>query len=355
MHKEIKIRVAIQYPLSLNFGGLEIQAEKYVSLLQERGYDIDFLDYSKKDESIDILHIIGASIESCRMASLANKQGIKVITSPVFYKSGNTLLINMLYHLFSKLNTIPNSFSLLKQLFLNSDLLLPNSMAETIHLNAIFPETRGKCKVLHNGVEKEWFNNTSPEISFKEKYNIKSPYILCVSMIDKRKNILNLIKAFLQIKTETKLVIVGDYRNFHVNYNEQIKQLCASHPSRIIMVGRINNDDPYLKAAYLETTMHALPSRIETPGLSSLEAGLSESHILVGDCPPVREYFKENAIYCNPNSIKSIENGLRIILKDSHKPNKKIAAFIRENYSWEVIGNKLAGIYNDIIESVYAK
>lgn len=354
MQEQIKIRVVIQYPLSLNFGGLEIQAEKYIKLASAQGFDIDFLDYAEKELTFDILHIIGASIESCRIASLASKKGIKVITSPVFYKGGNLFLINMLYHLFSKLKIIPNAFSLLKQLFSASDLLLPNSMAETDHLKSIFPETKGKCKVLHNGVEREWFDDIKTEVSFREKFNITTPYLLCVSMIDKRKNILRLIQAFLQIKTAHTLVIVGEYRNFHETYNQQIKTICAENSDRILMIGKLSNSDPYLKAAYRETNMHVLPSKIETPGLSSLEAGLSGAHILVGDCPPVREYFQEHAIYCDPRSIKSIEKGLRRIIKEGDKPNMKIASFIGENYAWDTIGKKLASVYNNVLETSHA-
>ena len=354
----LNIGLINDYPFSVAFGGKEIQLLTYESMLSKHhDKDIAFkkLDIWDKNnlDGIDILHFFGHSnwyydiINSLNV----NYPNLKTVVSPTIYFQNFKVVRSA--SLLSKICPLPNTFFYKKTFFRKCDKIIVNSHSEKDQLISIFGKNlKNKIAVLYNGIENDFcnFDDDTNKSLFLEKFNLTEGYLLSVGFIDARKNRLNLIKAFLNIHKiiNKKLVIIGDFR-FHKEKDVRTtRKLISDHPDKILHIPYIDRQSDLLKSAYCNCSSHLLPSHLETPGLSNLEALYFNKCIVVGDCKPVREYFKDYAIYCNSESIKSIESA---IIKSLHVETKyNYKQYIENNYTLNVISELLFKYYSAMSE-----
>ena len=84
---------------------------------------------------------------------------------------------------------------------------------------------------------------------------------------------------------------------------------------------------------YERARVHILPSWFETTGLSSVEAAVMGCNIVITDKGDTREYFENEAFYCDPADPKSILNAVE---KASKAPlNENLRQKILKNYTWK--------------------
>jgi len=347
----IKVRIVPLMPFSAKFGGAEIQVLKYIEYVKKVSngdVDIDFLNpYTRNIDNIEIIHFVEANYEVARILIYLKKKGKKIVVSPIFYKDKNAFILKVANKLLKKF-FIPNWFKSLHDIFYNSDILLPNSYAEKEYLEKVFGKGKFNIKVIYNGIDDDFFENVNASI-FKNRYSL-SKYILSVGRIGKRKNTLRLIEGYLKSKIYLdgyKLVIIGNYSNVDHKYEHKVRKLIEANKDKIIFVGFIDRNSELFKSAYLGCDLHVLPSILETPGLANLEAALAGKKIVVGDCPPVREYFNGIATFVNPYSVDDIAKGIVEALNRKIEEKKQIE-YIKSKYSWKNIARQLVNIYKEV-------
>jgi len=172
-----------------------------------------------------------------------------------------------------------------------ADFILPNSQSEADRLKELY--TRNvKSIVVTNGINPEKFPY-DPNIP-------KDPnLVICVGRIENRKNQLNLIKALNN--TKYKLVLIGAPS---ANQNEYYQMCRAAAGPNVTFLDRIPHDD--LVRYYQLAKTHVLASWFETTGLSSLEAAIMRCNIVITEKGDTREYFGDDAFYCEPENPDSI-------------------------------------------------
>lgn len=339
----MKIRVLTQYPWSVGYGGAEIQARKYVEYASRNGVDIDFLDHYNKEVNYDILHIVGLTYNSRHIVKAAKAKNIKVAISPVYYTSATKARILALYLSVIKTRHLA-SLNLMGDALKSADVLLPNSVAEQKQLKKIFclKDELTSFKVVHNGIDNE--SSIVDPSKFQSQYGINADYILSVAMVDKRKNTVRLIEGFLKSGSGSQLVIVGDVRDIEKSFIERFKYLVEANKDSIKLIPFIQ-DRALLSSAYAGAKMHAMPSIIETPGLSNLEAASLGCNLVVGECEPVREYFGNLPFYADPHSVDSIARAILAAEKESRSTEAKSIA---SKYHWEKIVIDLVDVYKSL-------
>jgi glycosyltransferase involved in cell wall biosynthesis len=344
------------FPFSFAYGGKEVQMltyQRYLNRYYSSGIKVSLLDFWNKEylDQVDILHFFGFSnwyydlIKTLK----SNKNDKKIVISPTFYYQ-NQLEMKMA-SIFSFFCPIPNFFSYKKELFNKSDKIIVNSFAEKSQLMTFFgSHLEKKIEVIYNAIEEDFinFSNEYNKKMILEKFGLEPGYLLSVSFIDERKNILNLLKAFLNIhkKINKKLVIIGDFRFRDIKNKLLAEKIIRENKTKILQIPYIDRNSDLLKSAYFNCAAHLLPSYLETPGISNLEALYFGKPILVGDCEPVREYFKDQVSYCKPASISSIENGIFTTL-DSHKESG-FSDIVRNNYLLEKVTHNVYSLYHTL-------
>jgi len=366
---------AYEYP-----GGDTVQIHAIAKFLQENGYyirqDYSFIPEIKDTDLIlvfNLTNIYEAYLHS--RAAVANSkpyilfpiywdldQVIPVTASlnkiqnlirkliPGFIKEpiGGIRFLLKYYSNLNKLNLTLNFWDflfasrLVYRIVSEALLVCPNSEAEKYHLLKKYPYISiEKICIIKNGYEDIGDVRTKIQ-ELEENWGewINSPFICCIGGIGPRKNQLNLVKAAKYI--DVPLVIVGKPSKGCEKYYEHIKRISGD---RVIFTGPLERKKVY--AILSKATVHIQPSYIETPGLASLEAAALGCQIVVADTPPVREYFRNYAFYCNPSSIESIASAVQNALNKG-RPNEELKKFVKSNYQWKIVLHPLL----DIIQSV---
>ncbi|GLC87886.1 glycosyltransferase [Lysinibacillus piscis] len=213
----------------------------------------------------------------------------------------------------------------------------PNSYAEWKHLNDNFElnQLNKNVKVIYNGIDLDRLRVIEQDDSIKAKYNLPENYICCVGGIGPRKNQLNLVKA--ANRGRINLVLIGKASYGYENYFKKVKSISRDN---IYFLEQLPQEEVF--KIMKSSIGHIQPSFIETPGLASLEAMVLDIPIIVSNTEPVKEYFKDIAVYCIPYEVENINECLLTFKNEIGK--KDIQRYTGYNYDWNHVLKELETI-----------
>ncbi len=332
----MKVLFQIRSDYKKCIAGDSIQMLKTKEYLTKLGIDVEISsDYNKDLKKYDILHLFNLvrANETYQYHQNALKQNKPYVLSTIYW--------NMTDYIKNDLNTKSTlewwfkSNNTRKEIIKNAAVLLPNSDMEMQVLQEDF-NISNKYFVIPNCSDRGFYF-ANPE-KFIKKYKLKD-FVLCVGRISNRKNQLALINSLKNQKI--KLVLIGP------RSNQKYYEICKEASSEnVIFFNEMKHYE--LSSAYAAAKVHVLPSWFETPGLSTLEAGLAGCNIVSTDKGSTKEYFQDFVHYCDPNNEKSIGEA---VLKAYIRPkNNELKNYILNNYTWEVAASKTLEAYQYLID-----
>ena len=195
--------------------------------------------------------------------------------------------------------------------------------------------------------------NNKKLIETLDKYNIKKPFMLFVSTLEPRKNIINLLKAFnkfaLTPTGKNHNLILSGKKGWHTDEMEKLYQKLEAK-ERIKFLDYVpDNDLVYL---YNATELFCYPSFFEGFGLPPLEAMACGAPVLISNTSSLPEVGGKAACYVNPESTDSIYEGMLKITKNKKMQNKmKSESLIQaKKFSWEITAEKTHEAYEKLIK-----
>ena len=188
---------------------------------------------------------------------------------------------------------------------------------------------------------------------------IKDPtkkYILHIGVLEKRKNLLNLIKAFQLLVQdgfeEYCLVLVGNIvSKTKIDDSGNIHKLIASSglQGKVILPGFIS--DEQLAFYYKNASLYTFVSINEGFGLPILEAFQNNLPTLISNNSCLPEVGGDAVIMCDPFDEYDIKNKMKMIIQDKalqneliEKGNKRLALF-----SWQKTSDQLLDVFRNIL------
>jgi glycosyltransferase involved in cell wall biosynthesis len=335
-----RIGIIPQVPLSLFRGGAEIQVLKtYEALLRQTKHEIEFVSLDGEKKCYDLLHFFGYCCPSwIRWLS----KSTKTVVSPIFFH-------NKLSHIlfFKYFKNLPGTIAWdIERALCQVERILPNSHAEANQISDIFGYDKNKIIVVPNGVEEDFVGTNFS--CFRNRYlpaHLKDKdFVLSVHRIEKRKNTLLLMEAIE--RTDFSLVHIGPFSLTEKDreYICKVKEKASRYPNKFVFLGQLPRNE--LKNAYASAKVHALISEYETPGLTSLEAGINGANLVVLNSKPVMEYFKNIAWIVNRN-VNSIAMGIELAMK-SDRNHFSQAEIIKSNYTWRKVASITEMVYDSI-------
>lgn len=176
-----------------------------------------------------------------------------------------------------------------------------------------------------------------------DKFGIRpNEYILYVSRLEPENNAHIVIKAFEKVKTNFKLVIVGD-----APYSlEYIKKLKTTRDSRIIFTGFVFGEGYKEFQSYTYCYIHATevggthPALIEAMGFGNcvIANGTPENIEVVGDAGIIYE----------KNNIKDLREKIQYVIRNSEvirMYGEKARKRVKANYSWDTVTVKYESLF----------
>lgn len=185
--------------------------------------------------------------------------------------------------------------------------------------------------------------------------NLPKKYFLYVGQRVTYKNFNFFIRSIAPILRNQKdlyMVCVGDFPAsgpFTEDEKKLFKRLKISKKMIYYQA-----DDDFLAYLYSKAYAFVFPTLAEGFGIPVLEAFFLGCPVLCSDIPVLKEVAEDGALYFHPKSQKSIQNAVKLILKNKNLRNQLIekGKFINKKYSWKKTAEEYKKVYEKIVKQV---
>jgi glycosyltransferase involved in cell wall biosynthesis len=202
-----------------------------------------------------------------------------------------------------------------------------------------YKSDKNHTSIVAEAADKElFFENHNKDLSklVRNKYNLgSSPYFLCLSTLEPRKNLKNTLLAFDLFKSrypkeEVKLVIAGEKGWKY----EALLTTPLTFEKDIVFTGFIEDRD--LHVLYSEALVFCYLSFYEGFGLPPLEAAACRTALLHSGVASLEEVIGEAGYKVSPDDPSSIAQGMEILyLQRELREELSQKAFNKgQSYSW---------------------
>ena len=190
-----------------------------------------------------------------------------------------------------------------------------------------------------------------PEIveskKIKEQWGLqKDSYVLYVGRLVPEKGLEYLVKAWKNLNTDKKLVIVGGSSNSD-SYVNELKSVSGGD---VVFTGFQEGDA--LAELYSNSYLYCLPSDVEGMPLSLLEAMSYGNCCVVSSIPECAEVVENQAVIFEKGNIEDLAKQLQYLLDNPacvEKYKKTAARFILNKYNWDSVVNQTLNVYRGIV------
>jgi glycosyltransferase involved in cell wall biosynthesis len=181
----------------------------------------------------------------------------------------------------------------------------------------ITPSEQTKADLIHYfGTDKNKVDviplSVQPRKHAEHTNQVEGPYMLCVSGFSKRKNIPTLIKSYLGLYTNVKLVLAGQKGDTY----KEVKALAKHNPNIII---KTNVSNAELDSLYQHSLFCVYPSLFEGFGIPILEAFSYGKTVATSNLSSMPEVGGYAALYFNPLDVDEITKTLRLMLQQDNR------------------------------------
>ena len=228
-----------------------------------------------------------------------------------------------------------------------TDLLL--SVSDSTKRDLItFLKPRVEIITVHNAVNNTRFFVSDPESTalVKKKYGITKKYLLSVSTIEPRKNLITLLHAYdkMACEDEYQLVLVG----MSGWKNTPLYSLVGKYAEKnsIIVTGYVPEND--LAPLYTGAEAFVFPTLYEGFGIPVLEAMRCGCPVISSDIPSIREVAGDAYIMVPPLDCGKLAAEIKALIRDPRRAaSLKKKGFARAaTFSWEKSARMLIEIFN---------
>lgn len=210
-------------------------------------------------------------------------------------------------------------------------------IAETYHIDP------SKIDVVYDGAHSNYRPHSEAEKeAIRARFTERSPFIIFISTIIKRKNLAHLLLAFDKVKHDDqsglKLVVVGH----RIWWQDELAEAYDNmkHQSDVIMLGHVEPGD--LAALLSASEMLVYPSYFEGFGIPILEAMYAETAVVASHTTSMPEVGGDAVLYIDPASPNDIAHAISR-LQDTKLRKSLIekGRLQRQKFSWEHTSNLL--------------
>ncbi len=187
-----------------------------------------------------------------------------------------------------------------------------------------------------------------------EKYGIPSEYILYVGKLEARKNVARLLRAYHQLRQETrcphKLVLVGNRSYLYSDIFETVDDLALQEDVWVLE----NIPRGELPAFYNGASLFVFPSLLEAFGLPPVEAMACGIPVVVSNTTSLPEIAGDAAFLVDPYSVPSIAEGMQEVLMDEKLRESLVEkGFRRANeFTWKKTAERTLEVYRTVYHEV---
>ncbi|AHM61789.1 group 1 glycosyl transferase [Flammeovirgaceae bacterium 311] len=189
-----------------------------------------------------------------------------------------------------------------------------------------------KVEVIYNGISELFLSGVPAE-------NNKENYILTVSSIDPRKNILSLVRAFIKadVKDHDLYIIGGKAAVFSGSGLERE----VMGRSDIKLLGRVSDEE--LLRLYSRAKLFVYLSLYEGFGIPNVEAMAMGVPVLTSNISSIKEVCSDAVSYVDPLDVDEASNEIKRLVGSTHAQKELSVLGLERSklFRWEYAGEKM--------------
>lgn len=206
----------------------------------------------------------------------------------------------------------------------------------------------GKVVVIPNGINVGDFECKNGA-DFKNRYGLLGPLILFVGRLNEIKGPDLLLEAFLSLRhkySSFELVFIGPDGGML----NDLKERSSEHDANVHYLGYVGGSEK--SQAYRAADFLVIPSRQEAMSIVVLEAGASETPVLLTDQCGFDDVEKIGGGRVVSASVEGIAHGIEWMIEngDLKAMGKKLNEYVVNNYRWTGAARKYLSLYDSIFK-----
>lgn len=216
-------------------------------------------------------------------------------------------------------------------------LIVPSKFTKNEIASAFGLHTLDKIVVVHHGYDTRYRKlDDKPALeAVLKKYHLKRPFVMSVGRLEKKKNTVNIIRAFTQLrpKIELQLALIGLPGYGYEEVKEIIAQSAYKQDIRLLGWLPVKDIALIINAAEI----FVFPSIYEGFGIPVLEAMACGTPVVAGSGSSMEEVSGDCAVYVDPHDYEALAREISRLINDKVKKNclaEKGLAQVK-NFSWK--------------------
>jgi glycosyltransferase involved in cell wall biosynthesis len=187
----------------------------------------------------------------------------------------------------------------------------------------------------------------------RRKYSIPEAFILAVGNLQKRKNLLRLIEAFVQTKQAHplphKLVLVGRQHWGHQAILASVRE--KRMEDQVIFTGYVPDED--LPALYTAADLFVYPSLYEGFGVPVLEAMACGTPVITSNTSSLPEIAGQAALLVAPYNVPDIAEAISTVLLNNDLQHTLRTRGLEQarRFSWTETARQTLAVYEQVMSA----
>lgn len=177
------------------------------------------------------------------------------------------------------------------------------------------------------------------------KYNLQKDYILYVGTIEKRKNLLTILKVLKELPQQN-LIIIGDGKGYKKKCLEFISENLLSN--RVFFLSGLSTEE--IAVVYRSAEIMIYPSIFEGFGIPIIEALFSKTPVITtrGGC--FSEAGGKNSKYINPLSVADMKEAIMTIKESAEIRDEMILKGLEyaQRFTDDKVAENLMQVYTNL-------
>jgi len=205
-----------------------------------------------------------------------------------------------------------------------------------------------RIRVIYPGVAESYFDATGVEAAVtREKYQLARPYLLFVGCIEPRKNVPNLIRAYLclreSLRDDVQLVLAGPFGW----RGEETTELLGRSNGTIRHLGYVGEED--LPGLFKGAAALVYPSFYEGFGLPVAQAMAVGTAVITSNRSSLPEVVGDAAVCVDPDSIEELSDAMDRVLSDTElaRTLAERASSRAQRFRWAAAASESLRFFHD--------
>ena len=328
--------VTLPLPLSVAYGGREIQALRSMEALRSLGVEVEPLNPWDPTRQYGLLHCFGTD-GLWEVAARVRATGVKVVVSPVLV-FGRSVSTFRAWARVDRLVPMRTSFRYRRDLLRLAHAVIALTETERRVLEEVYGVPASRCHVIPNGIDDVFRNATAgghPELG------IGDGFVLCVGSIEERKGQRLVLRAAQRARR--RIVFIGEVRQDDPYGAAFVRDLKAT--DNVVWHRKLEAGSDALAGVYAAADALILASSAEGMPLVALEARAAGCPLILSDLPQLIEAFP-GATFVRHDDQEALTRAIQAL------PRRTTRAGVPAPWSWPQVASELRRVYQSIAPEI---